>query len=224
MAIAVGSSVTQTPGVSSFGALKKKVAQYVQAPNDAEVLEMAGDGIHDAIDYLNSWAWLWNYTSQDITLAASTDTYDVVSTFKKPRKAQLLDTNSKIYSYLKWKDPKTFWDEHTDKSSEGHPQFYTVTSSITVGKVELDVEPTSAFVALYPTLRLQFIRRINRPTSDGESVLCPSEVQSFLLWYARWYLGSTRGISMREIDRALAQWSRIWQRLRADDCEQMSDF
>ena len=54
MGIAVGSSVTQSPGVDSFGKMKLKIAQYVQAPNDAEMLEMAGDGVHDAIDYLNA--------------------------------------------------------------------------------------------------------------------------------------------------------------------------
>ena len=224
MAIAVGSSVAPTPGVSSFATLKKRVIQYVQGPNDPELLEMAGDCINEAIEKLATRTWNWSLIYQDISTAADTLSYSVSDNYKKPRMAHLLDSSSNENGRLHFQDEKRFWDVHRDRTSTGSPCFYTVHSRVSSGKLELSTKPSSGWVSLHPTIRFRYFATVSTLTSDGASPAVPPEFEPFLIWYARWSLAAIRGVQVGFVDRAFATWKELWRDLVADDNNVLTDW
>lgn len=224
MATGVAASVVLTPGNRNFAATKRFIVNYVQGASDDELLDIAGDEFNTGIDRLNARVWNWNLKRQDITLTASTATYSINSDHKKPRKMQLLDSNSKVVGVIGYKDPKTFWDEHSLSETDGYPEMYTVESPMQRGQVVFDPIPSSDFVTSYPTARLHYFARVQHLTQDSDVVLCPPEAWSMCAWYARWSLALTRGAAAGVVDRAYAHWRELENMLIRDDYNVVTDW
>lgn len=223
MATGVPASVVLTPGAANFAALKREVVDCVQGANDPELLDVAGRALNRAVNKLNTRTWAWSLTRQDITTVASQNNYSVNAAFKKAHKLQLLDSSSKVTSHLVYKEPKVFWDEHSEDTSDGSPCFYTVESPLIRGEVILDPIPSSAWVALYPTMRLHYFSRVQALVQDADVLVVPSEVQIFVVAFARDRLASDRG-EFAAANRERGLWITTWTDLVADDNDTMSDW
>jgi len=224
MAIAVPSSVTQSPGHDSANEIQKYIASYAQAASDPEYLALALDAANNGIDYLNTRPWFWNLKSDDITLTADGNDYDIANDVKKTRKLQLLDTSGNEYRSLKWMDPKTFWDCYQDRSASGDPAAYTVISGTTLGTITFNVATSAAFIAMYPTARLRYMARLSHLSTGGTFTDGPPEVDGFVRWYGRWDLACSLDLSPSVIDRAERHWRQWWKQLVADDNDVDTDF
>jgi hypothetical protein len=95
MSEAIATNWSPSPGNKNFGKLKLEVARYILMPDDPEALDLAGDGITDALRFVNTMEWSWTLATDDITLVADTQDYQGPADFHKPRAAVFLDSNDK---------------------------------------------------------------------------------------------------------------------------------
>jgi hypothetical protein len=211
----VGSS-SPTPAVRAFSDLKNEVARYVKAPNDTDALAAAGSCINNAIRRLNTRAWQWSLTYQDITLAASDASYSLAAAFKAPRHAELLDSSGNAKMRLDWALPKNFLEQFEDRSTNGDPHAYTVLNFQDAGELLLSAPPSSSFVSAYPTLRLWYFPRLQVLAGDSDVMdECPSEVELFVTWYAKAEMAATYDPGLASY--AAGEWRSAWQALVRDD-------
>jgi len=223
MAVGVGSSVTVTPPSQTWGGLKGKIANAVGFGGDTKVLGLAGEGVNNATRYLNTRLWSWLLVSEDLTLVADQADYSLSSNFNVPRNSELLDSSSKPKSRIVWQDPKTFGNEWVDRSVSGDPRAYTIFNIHDTGKVSLNVPPSAAYVAKYPTLRLHYYKRLQAYTSDAEAMKIPAEVELFLEMYAKWEISAIIRPQLTGV------YERMWRSyetalLRAESHKQVKDF
>lgn len=218
MPVVVGGTQA-VPGCQDFATLKDRVARYVRAPDDAEVRTSIGYEINDAIRELNTRNWLWAITSSDITLTASTADYTIPTDFRAPRILERLNTLSQRDGRIPWIEPKTFMDRTPSSTVDGSPSLYTVRNFTNSQQLTLDVAPDSGFVGQWPTLRLRYYRRLPTLTNDSDCLDCPSEVELFIVWAARYAAALQMDTTAYRIQPALAEKKAIWARLTASDTE-----
>jgi len=224
-AISAQSSV-QVPGGPSFATLKKNVAGYVQGANLTNVLTDAGAAINAAVDHFNTRNWHWLNKQETLTLVADTRTVTVAANFKRPRKLERLDTNSKTVDDYGYQIPKVFEDTGWDDTESGQPQYYTVRNAVDDRLLTFNVPPSTAFITSWPTARLTYFARANHFSDDGNtlgSLEIPSEARNFLIWYARWELAAMRG-TPTQINTANDAWMRAWVALMKDDNNLQTDW
>lgn len=215
MPVVVSGSASPTPAAVSYSTLKTKVARYVLESNATTALSVAGDCIRDAVMELNTRRWKWAIVYQDVTLVAGTAAYDLAAPFKAPRKAELINSNSKAVGYLKYMDPFTFLREFPDRTNSGDPYQYTVDNAHEYGQVILSCSPSAAFVASYPTLRLWFYRRVQVQSGDSDVLDIPAEVESFVEWRAKETIASLYDQS--KVGYANQRANLMWTKLVRDD-------
>lgn len=226
MSVVVGTTTAQTPLNASFGGLKGQVASFVQGQNLPAVLADAGAAINSAINKLNTRNWNWLLRQESLTLAADTRTYTIAADFRRPRKLEQWDTNSKTvghYSYLITKD---FFDCDFDNTSSGTPQYYTIVNASSDRLLTFNVPPSTAFAASWPIARSTYFARIQRFAADGDTIgdlKAPPEVSEFLDWYGKWKLATTRGSAM-QIREAKEAWHEYWFALIRDDRDEQTDW
>jgi len=223
MAIAVDSSVTQTPGEQSLSTLASAVANYVGASSSSEVLSMVEQAVGDGVNRLNTRTWLYNMLTFNVSLAVDQFDYNIPANFKKPRRADRLNSSNQVEGRLIWKDPKTFSDDHDNTTYTGTSSYYTVYSHYQYGTMSLDVAPDESMVASYPTIRLLYHARIDKPSGAGDVVGVPPEFYHFLEWYAKWHLSANRG-NRTQMQQAERMWRDAFQSLLADDNDVDTDF
>ena len=168
-----------TPAAETLQTLQKLVAGYVLMPTDDEVLECALAGIRRGIDRLNTRNWNWALTYSTITFVAGTQEYGLDQAFKQARNFALRNstpTDISRLSYLPW---GTFLKE-CQWGATGTPTYYSGSNVNLFGVIRLDLAPDAAFVALYPTGRLWFYRRVQYPSATGTSLDVPSEAVAYL--------------------------------------------
>jgi hypothetical protein len=226
MSVAVGTTSAQTPLASNFGGLKAHVAAYVQAQNQPGPLADAGAGINAGIDRLNTRNWHWLNRQSDLTLVADTRTVTVPANFKRPRKLEKLDTNSKVVGWYGYIIPKEFIDANFSDVASGQPSVYTVRNATDDRLLTFDVPPSSAFVASWPTARLTYFSRLQHMANDGDTLgglEAPPELRNFLVWYGRWEMATMRGTAQQTRD-AREAWMGEWAALMRDDTNEQTDW
>lgn len=225
MSVAVGTTTAQSPRNKNFGGLKSYVAAYVQGQNLSGVLSDAGMAVNSAIDYLNTTRWNFLHSSETLTLTASTASYTVAADLKRPLKLYRLNSSSERQGQINFKEHGVFFDELHSQTGDGFPTYYTIPSSASRTLI-LDRAPDAAFVSQYPTLELRYYARILHFGSDGDTIgdlKAPPEVWTFLAWYARWDLACTRG-SASQVTVAERHWNRLYDKLRADNFDTLTDW
>lgn len=226
MSVAVGTTTAQSPLAANLAGLKKNVASYVQGASLTSVLGDAGVAINAAIDRLNTRNWNWLLKNQTITFVAATATYQVDARFRRPRKLTKLTTAGKRDGDLSYMLPKDFMDAVFDNSADGSPKYYTVRNASDDRLLELDLAPSSGFVAINPTATLAYYARLLHFADDGATLgdlEAPSEVSQFLVWYGRWELAAARGTAS-QAEAAERSWMRLWRDLVADDVNEQTDW
>jgi hypothetical protein len=205
--------------------MKRYVVNFIQGPDDGELLELAKDGINNGIDILNTDIWNWSVKRQVITFAADDDEYDLNNNFKKPLKMWLVDSSGNRNGRLYFKDSKTFMDEDTDATTSGTPTHYSIINPLDAQEVRLNNPPDSSFVTNHPSGHLYYFSRILHLVEDGETLDTLPEVWMFIGWYARWELAMARAqSSVSMIDRAFGAWNRWLSRLKVDDANVQTDW
>jgi hypothetical protein len=211
-----------SPGASTFGEIQKGVAGYVLMPTDPEVIDCAGQGIKRAIDRLNTRNWNWALAYEDITFVAGQYDYSLNSSFKAARNFEVWNTSNLSVFRLAFKPWKTFVLEHANVAAQGEPCFYSVLNSNSTGLVTLNAAPSSGWIALYPTGRILFYRRIQYPSATGTSLDVPSEVVAFIQAAAEGYTADRFAVA-----KSKAAYDRAFEVLRElvkDDNDVQTDW
>lgn len=216
----VGPSSTIIPAKRSFAQLQRFVADYVQAPDDAEALDTAGYGINSGIDHLNTYTWYKGLAYQDITTVLADADYDLDGEVKDPRTTELLNSSSNVQGTLDYLPIKSFLDERYIVTGSGEPCLYTL--DYVNRLLLLDVPPTQAWVTLYPTIRFWYFPRFAKLIDADDTFTGPPEFETFLGWYGRAELASVRRPSAAGF--AENKWQTILRRLRADDSNTQTDY
>jgi hypothetical protein len=220
----ISSTVLGTPSPRSAAKLQKEVAFYVGAPDDPESLELALLGINDAIrGHLNTRNWSWALDYDDLSLTAGTADYQLSSAFRAPRAMELLDSDSTPNGRLDWYDPKTFWTVFPDAGSNGTPSAYTVVNASDLGTFSMNYLPDAAFVALHPTARIRFFRRMEALVLPTDALAAPSDVESFVVWHAKMAVAAS--MSPDRVSLARSERDKAWKLLLYSEMEsQVSDW
>ena len=211
-----------TPIADTYNTVQTMVAGYVLMPTDAEVLETAAAGIRRAIDRLNTRNWNWALTYSTITFVAGTQEYGLDQAFKQPRNfslrnASAVDTDR--LSYLPW---GTFLKE-CQWGTTGSPGYYSGANVNLFGVIRLDLSPDAAFVALYPTGRLWYHRRVSYPSASGTSLDVPSEAVAFIQASAEGFTADRYAVT--KAAPAYVRAEKFFHELVVDDCHgQQTDW
>lgn len=215
-----------SPVSDTVDSLQKAIAGYVLMPTDEEVLDCAAQGIKRAIDRLNTRQWNWMLWNRTITFVAGTQEYEIPSGLKSPRNFSLRDSGGIDKGRLMFQPWGTFLKEANYEGSSigGNPCYYSAVNVTTYGLVRLDVAPSSGFVAQYPTGQLWYYRRIQYPTSTGNTLgTIPSEITPFVVATGEAYAADRYAPDKSR--PAYERAERFLQDLIRDDCHnQQSDW
>ena len=218
MSIAVPASTTYVPGTQTGQVLVSQIMSFFQATgSDAEGTALAG--LNSGISMINSKTWKKIYGSTDITFVAGTSEYAVPSNFKDPIRLILLDSSSNRVGRVDHMTNADMYDEFQVETTAGEPTFYTVNYS--TRKVDLDSDPTSAWVTNYPTGRLFYHKRIAKLTPGGSTGL-PPEFDEFLV--ARGALWMAKVRDPRRVSDMATESRERWSMLLRDDTNINTDF
>jgi hypothetical protein len=102
---------------------------------------------------------------------------------------------------------------------DGSPSIYTVRNFTNSQQLTLNIAPDSGFTGQWPTLRLRYFRRIPTLVDDADCPNCPSEVELFIIWAARYAVALQMDTTGYRIQPALRMRDQIWARLTASDTE-----
>lgn len=220
----VGSSTTLTPSTPNFGGLKKRVAAYVQGANLASVLSDAGEALNLAIDEINTDVWHWMNRQTTLALTAGTATVTLPADFKKPRACYKLNSSGSPQGRIYYQMPKQFENSEWEIAS-GAPDCYTVRNAANDLLMTFNYNPSSAFVASYPNVRMDYYARVQHFADDGDTLsdigLNP-EATNFLLWFAREELSATRAPD--KLKAATQRRMEKWNSLRRDNNDEQTDW
>lgn len=223
MAVAVPGAAP-TPPHETFSSLKRSVVDIVQGADDVELLALAGRALNNAVRKLNTHNWNWSLRQQTITFVVDDADYNLNPDWKAPRKFQLNNSSAVRRSWLDWEPPKLFLDRRYDATQSGQPESYTVINPSNALLVLLNIPPSSSWVTDFPTGTLQYYSRVNTYSQDDDVLdIGPSELDLFVLWYARWEMLIVRG-EERALALAFREWNDLLQRLRGDDREKATDW
>ncbi len=205
--------------------LMNEALAYVQSPDDTEANDVALAGLNDAIRLLDSKNWGWALMQTSITLTATNRTFDLPADFRAPRNMELLDASNNPIGMLGYKDPKSFLVSRVDyaQTAPGDPTYYTVTNNHETNDVELDVAPSSAFVAKYAKARLWYYRTTTRLVTGTDTLDTDSSTESFVMWQAAAYVASR--FDPEKLGYAQSRADRAWQQMcRAELRDFTSDW
>lgn len=222
--IGVGATSGVTPGGPSLSTLQQRVLSWVPATPDSQNRLAAKDALNAGIDLvLNTHRWRKDLPTQDITLIASTATYDLNDDFADSRTTEWLDSNDKVTRNGGWcgfLDESEFDRAYASRETDGDPKAYTIRYKSRL--LEFSSPPSSGFISSYPKLRLRYYRRFQHLESPSDVFDGPSEFSSLLAWYARMELCGGR--DLRKADRAERTYLRLLMDLKTADNEIREDY
>lgn len=213
MAITPGNQTSQTPANTLFSALKTEVARFVKAPNSAEVLGVAGDGINDGVRRLNSRIWEWNFTSEEISFVADQKEYDVDDTVKLPRHVEYLNTSDVAQGRILYMPVKQFLLSFPDRTGSGEPRFYTVLNPRNYGQMTFNQAPSASWLAKYPKARHWFYRYTQTLSTATDTLAVPNDVERVIVWAAKQYVAELYG-SSDQVAIATRNYKEAWNEMK----------
>jgi len=158
----------------------------------------------------------WRFTkttASAITLVDGTSTYSLPSTFKRPVYAQLLDSDSKVFSKLDYKDDAWFaaWNEQQDQT--GPPTVYELRNDQADGLVTVYPTPDASAAADH-TLRVEYFSRITTVADSTAAYDFPEEMCDVLIYGGQYLLLKEREKDNRELlSMARADYDRAFSDL-----------
>lgn len=185
----------------------------MKAPNSAEVLGVAGDGINDGVRRLNVRIWEFNFTSEEITFVADQKEYDVAATLKLPRHLEIMNSADVAQGRILYMPPKEFLIRFPDRSSSGEPRFYTVLNPRNYGQMTFNQAPTASWIVTYPKARHWFYRYIQTLATASDVLAVPNDVERVVLWAAKQYVAELYG-NANQIAIATARYEQAWTEMK----------
>ena len=217
------STWSPTPGFETLSFICKMAAGYVLMPDDDEANEIAQAGVRRAIDKLNTRRWNWALTYQDITFTAGTREYTLDTSFKAPRRLMILDTSSNESSRLSYLPWTTFINDILPvNSTQGTPSLYSVANANDTGTLTLEVIPSTAWVAAYPTGRLWYYRRVQYPTQASSVIAAPSEVVPYVQEFSSGFVADR--YAPEKASPAYVRAAAHWREIVKDDNDIYPDW
>jgi len=119
-------------------------------------------------------------------------------------------------------DAKSFEESYQSEGTTGSPCAYFVPNFTDTGLFHLDVAPTSAWVASYPTVRLRYYARVPYLANASDTLPIPSAVEQYLIWEARLACCLSTDPDGNRMAMARSKAEKIWQELVKLDRE--NDF
>jgi hypothetical protein len=167
-------------------AIALNCADYVDSPDDPEVLGYAISGIQEAVDFLNMRLWSWQLRTSGFVYVVGTKDYTFPIGIRAPR--HLNNKNGSTTSSVGYLDPKSFFLE-TRGDDTGEATSYTLMpADNSTSFVRLSHAPTTASVVTYPSGELTYYERITYPANTASGIDVPPEVERVIMDFARVYV------------------------------------
>lgn len=184
--------MAKTPATRDWSQLRVDILNAVGLSGSTNAQAVALSCQKRAVDRLNTHRWRMLLTYQDITTVASQAEYDATASFRSARRLMLLDSNGKSKARIAYMAPELFDETYPSRASDGSPCHYTVRNTAANYVLELSGPASSAFVALYPTMRLRLypaVIPLVGPTDNfGNDQGVTAEMEMFVEFYARYLL------------------------------------
>lgn len=196
-----------------------EIASFYGGENRNAIKLRAGKSWESAIREYNTWLWVFNRVTADLTLAsptpASSDTYSLPTDFAAPNRAKIVDANGKERQSVRWV-PFAEWTYFVpDHSGTGtQPLVYTAQNIHETGLVSVYPRIVSPS---WPTLRVFYFRRILIPTAGNERLNVPFEVDEGIFQLAQakmTHKQKTFAAAAAEYDRATSYRLGLEHRFR----------
>jgi len=138
---------------------------------------------------LNKREWHWTKANNaNITLVRGTQTYTLPTAFDKASFARLMDTSSKPYLDLIYKDDNDFSHWLEPQTDTGPPQYYFLRNAFSDGLVSVYPIPDTSAASKY-TLQVEYFGRIVSFTDDQTTRAdLPETVSDTLVIGGQWCL------------------------------------
>lgn len=181
----VGAPATSFPQTSlnrDRSRLTNEIASYIGGEKAPLALDRARIALEQAIRAFNVFAWKFNRLQQTIPFVANTSDYDLNGSCRSLRRATILDANGKDntkLNYIDWQEATTAFTDRTATSS--YPDAITIRNLHETGKVTIypPMGPTPS--TAFPSMKLDYHRRIVLPTGDTSVLNVPAEVEEAIM-------------------------------------------
>ncbi len=177
--VPVASDFPQTGNNRTRAQLVSEMLAYVGGQDDTDMVDRAGASLDSAIREFNSVLWQFNRVRQSVVLAAGAD-FTINGNFRASLAATLLNAANEERERVAWLPYEEFLETFRDRTGTGSfPLAYTTRNFHETGVVT--VWPTLVTPLQYPTMRLEYFRRIARPGTDETVLNVPEEVEEAIL-------------------------------------------
>jgi len=157
------------------GNILTDLLQFTGGTEDADAQEKAKLALQMAVREYNGILWNFNRVTQDITLTAETD-FTLAAAFRAPLAATLLDSSNENTWTLSWLPWEEFIFQAWDRRGTGSmPLVYTARNVHETGVVT--VWPKLTTPLTWPTMRMEYFRRILIPSGVGDTLNVPEEIE-----------------------------------------------
>lgn len=154
-----------------------------------DMKQVAGAQLNRAVRHFNNMLWKFNRITEDITLsspvsATNNAQFSLSNDWKAPLVAILVDSDGDDRDKVQWTDYK-IWRRITpfQKTQGNIPIRYTARTIYREGRVFVD-PPLDTSNLTYPTMRLEYFKRIALLVNDTDVLDVPIEVEEAILMTA----------------------------------------
>lgn len=182
IAIPISESATTTDTLGNIAICGASIVNGEKLPN---VVAKAKAGVLAGLDDFNLRG-LFHYrrvVATDIVLVDDQTNYSVPSDFYALHEVQLIKDN-KIVDMLTYMDTQEFNHTYQSQGLEGIPTIWHAASPFDSG---VDVYPIPKEATDY-SLRINYYKRIDKPSTDDDIIIAPVELTSLLCWYSKEYV------------------------------------
>jgi hypothetical protein len=157
------------------------IAAYIGGQSSPHALGRARIALKQAVREFNTWAWRFNRMQQTISWVANTTDYALNSDIRDPYRATLMNASSIAISPVEYREYSAFSREFASRlGTSSYPTHYTVRNVHETGLVTIYPPMGSSPSTNYPSMLLDYHRRIALPTSDDGTLDVPLEAEEAL--------------------------------------------
>lgn len=184
-----------------------QIAAWLGSENSLGLQKVARFAFEQAIQCFNGYLWKFNRVTQSITLLDQDNDYSLNTDWAGIMSANISDTNGEPSAWLPFKEfaaVEKDVPQFEASNATGVPSFLTVISPETDAVVYVFPMPITGNGA-GRILRLRYFKRITIPTSDGESMRIPQDMDNAIFWRAVHTFIAMRGGAVRKLVTAEKQ-------------------